>query len=110
MTAHNHAGSSTRIYQFSTLDSLGLVAGQGGSLTTILAGLGARATLSILVSVLCLVLASLGVCFCIRKSEFSESAELTDDTIFILTRFSTNFGGNFVYSQTEFNRESRKWK
>lgn len=37
-----------------------------------LQGLGLRATLSIGVSVLCLLLASLGVCFCIRKKQVSK--------------------------------------
>ena len=70
VTAHNHAGSATRIYQFITLDTLGAPTLPRGGLASVLSGLGFRASISILISVLCLVLASLGVCFCIRKSEF----------------------------------------
>ena len=73
VTAHNHAGSTTSLYQFTTLDAQGAapagLARGSGSLGSLLAGLGFRASLSILVSVLCLVLASIGVCFCIRKSK-----------------------------------------
>jgi hypothetical protein len=71
VTAHNHAGSTTSLYPFTTLDAHGaapaLARGDSG-LGSLLAGLGFRASLSILVSVLCLILASIGVCFCIRKS------------------------------------------
>ena len=69
VTAHNHAGSSSQLYHFTTLNSLGQPAKPRGGLAGVLQGLGFRASLSIVVSVLCLVLASLGVCFCIRKSE-----------------------------------------
>ena len=69
VTAHNHAGSATQVYHFITLDSLGAAPRPRGGLANVLTGLGFRASLSILVSVLCLVLASLGVCFCIRKSK-----------------------------------------
>jgi hypothetical protein len=80
VTAHNHAGSTTSLYQFTTLDLHGatspaLARGSGG-LGGLLAGLGFRASLSILVSVLCLVLASIGVCFCIRKSKITKPSPL----------------------------------
>jgi hypothetical protein len=78
VTAHNHAGSTSSIYQFTTLDARGAAApalarGDGGLLGSLLVGLGFRASLSILVSVVCLVLASIGVCFCIRKSKCGSS-------------------------------------
>lgn len=69
VTAHNHAGSTSQLYQFTSLNAFGNPALPRGGLATVLHGLGFRATLSIIVSVLCLVLASLGVCFCIRKSK-----------------------------------------
>ena len=69
VTAHNHAGSSTQLYHFTTLDARGRPAQPRGGLAGVLNGLGFRAVLSIIISVLCLVLASLGVCFCIRKSK-----------------------------------------
>ena len=69
VTAHNHAGSSTQLYQFTTLNAFGNPAMNRDGLAGVLNGLGFRASLSIVISVLCLVLASLGVCFCIRKSK-----------------------------------------
>eukprot|EP00090_Calanus_glacialis_P038689 TRINITY_DN6743_c0_g1_i1.p1 TRINITY_DN6743_c0_g1~~TRINITY_DN6743_c0_g1_i1.p1 ORF type:complete len:1180 (-),score=156.79 TRINITY_DN6743_c0_g1_i1:583-4122(-) len=72
VTAHNHAGSTSQLYQFTTLNAFGNPALPRGGLATVLHGLGFRATLSIVVSVLCLVLASLGVCFCIRKKQVSK--------------------------------------
>ena len=69
VTAHNHAGSSSSLYTFTSLNSQGQPAHSRDGLAGVLQGLGFRATLSIIVSVLCLVLASLGVCFCIRKSK-----------------------------------------
>ena len=69
VTAHNHAGSTTQLYQFTTLNAFGNPAMNRDGLAGVLQGLGFRASLSILVSVICLVLASLGVCFCIRKSK-----------------------------------------
>ena len=69
VTGHNHAGSSSAAYTFTTLTAAGQPAHQSPGLAAVLAGLGLRASLSIFISVVCLVLASLGVCFCIRKSE-----------------------------------------
>ena len=70
VTAHNHAGSTTQLYTFTTLNAFGHPALSRGGLAGVLEGLGLRASLSIVISILCLVLASLGVCFCIRKSEW----------------------------------------
>jgi len=72
VTAHNHAGSRFAQYQFSSLTPLGSPARARGGLAHVLSGLGLRATLSIMVSILCLVLASLGVCFCIRKKQVAK--------------------------------------
>merc|ERR1719438_190201 len=72
VTARNHAGSSTQLYQFTTLNAFGNPAMNRDGLAGVLHGLGFRASLSIVISVLCLVLASLGVCFCIRKKQVSK--------------------------------------
>merc|ERR1719361_1627925 len=72
VTAHNHAGSSSQLYQFTTLNNLGQPPQPRGGLAGVFTGLGFRASLSILISILCLVLASLGVCFCIRKKQVSK--------------------------------------
>ena len=71
VTAHNHAGSSTAMYQFTTLDTeLGPSLQHGANgMPNLFSGIGVRATLSIFVSVVCLFLASVGVCICIRKSK-----------------------------------------
>jgi len=72
VTGHNHAGSRSAAYQFSTLTPLGSPARARGGLANVLSGLGLRASLSIAISVLCLFLASLGVCFCIRKKQVAK--------------------------------------
>ena len=41
-------------------------------ITNVFMGLGVRSILLIIVSSLCLVLSSIGVCVCLRKSEFDD--------------------------------------
>ena len=80
VTAHNHAGSTTIRYSTATLpvnysgaaqyggDGSGSD-GAGSRFGRALMGLGLKSLLLILVSSICLVLASIGVCVCLRKSE-----------------------------------------
>ena len=74
VTAHNHAGSTTIKYPTSTLAvnySGDSPYGDHGSsrIRRVLMGLGMKSLLLIVISSLCLVLASIGVCVCLRKSE-----------------------------------------
>ena len=46
-------------------------AGAGSDFDHVIKGIGLRSVLLILVSSLCLVLASIGVCICLRKSRLS---------------------------------------
>ena len=94
VTAHNHAGSTTQLYQFTTLNAFGNPALPRGGLATVLHGLGFRATLSIIVSVLCLVLASAGVCFCIRKSKYYSNS-FNSTSLFLNFSF-TDLTENFL--------------
>ena len=76
VTAHNHAGSTTIRYATATLpvNYSGAAGhfgrgGSGNTLSRVLMGLGIKSILLIVVSSLCLVLASIGVCVCLRKSK-----------------------------------------
>ena len=46
--------------------------GDSSDFNHVIKGIGLRSVLLILVSSLCLVLASIGVCICLRKSKFSQ--------------------------------------
>ena len=78
VTAHNHAGSTTIRYSTATLPvnysgAAQYGHGDGNSFSRVLMGLGVRSILLIVVSSLCLVFASIGVCVCLRKSEHLKS-------------------------------------
>ena len=72
VTAHNQAGSTSNTYLARTLAenySGAAQYGKGGDGGRVLNGLGLRSILLIVVSSLCLLFASAGVCFCLRKSK-----------------------------------------
>lgn len=80
VTAHNHAGSTSMRYTTATLAEnysgaahYGNNSGAGSDFDHVIKGIGLRSVLLILVSSLCLVLASIGVCICLRKKHPSHT-------------------------------------
>jgi len=71
VTGHNHAGSTSAAYRARTTPEGGGLGGSGAAPFNVGAGeggVGVRSAVLIVVSSLCLVLASMGVCICLRKT------------------------------------------